>query len=298
MTGLSIVVVNWNTRDLLAACLASIQSHPPACAFEVWVVDNSSADGSAAMIRERYGDVRVIENQENVGFARANNQAICASAAKFVLLLNSDTVVNPGALTELVRFMQEHPGAGVAGAQLLNRDGSLQRSVQRFPTCISELMTVSGLFHQRTARTYEVPTQVEAVVGASMMVRRTAFEEVGLLDERYFMYTEEVDWCHRIHNAGWDVYIVPSARIVHVDGGSSGPIAADKLLWLSRGRLRFLSAIRPSWMIRLTHFGLRLIGAAKTLAWLAIGIASVGMRERASLKARANWRLATWRSLQ
>jgi GT2 family glycosyltransferase len=111
------------------------------------------------------------------------------------------------------------------------------------------------------------------------------------------MYTEEVDWCYRMRNAGWDAYVVPSARIVHVDGGSSGPIASDKLLWLSRGRLRFLSAIRPPWMIRLTHIGLRLIGAAKTLAWLAIGFAFASTSERARLKARANWRLATWRTL-
>lgn len=295
MTTLSIVIVSWNTRDLLAACLASIQRHPPVCAFEVWVVDNASADESAAMIREQFVDAHVIENQQNVGFARANNQAIRASTGEFVLLLNSDTEVQPSALSNLVSFMQQHPDAGICGAQLINLDNTLQKSVQSFPTLISELVVASGLGSHPIPTAYTSPRRVDAVVGAALLARRAAIDRVGLLDEAYFMYTEEVDWCYRFVQAGWNVFVVPDARITHVNGGSSKPIAIDRVLWLSKGRIRFLSQHRPAWQVLACTLGLRTLGVLKAVTWFCIGLARPASRNRAFLKSAANWRLARWR---
>ncbi|MEO6060329.1 MAG: glycosyltransferase family 2 protein [Thermoflexales bacterium] len=290
---LSIIVVNWNTRDLIASCLSSIGSHPPGCAYEIWVVDNSSNDKSIPFLRDTFPSVQLILNGSNLGFACANNQALRRCSGEFALLLNSDTRVGPGALSALARFMMDHPGAGVAGAQLVNPDGTLQQSVRPIPTCRSELMIASGLRHDRP-RTYQEPTEVEAVVGAALMARREAFDQIGLLDEGYFMYTEEVDWCFRFHEAGWKVFIVPEARVTHLDGGSSAPIALNKSLWLSQGRLRFLGQHRPAWMISATRLGLRLIGLIKTFYWTAIRVIRPAQRPRAHQKAQANWRLAKW----
>lgn len=226
---LSIIVVNWNTCELLAQCLQSLEDTIRDSSYEVWVVDNGSSDGSVEMVRERFPRTHLIVNMENVGFARANNQAIDCCRGRYLLLLNSDTKVLPGALGELVRFMDDHRGAGVAGARLLYSDGTFQASHSPFPTLWREFLMLSGLGRRLVRPRYpsygpEVEKgdqQVDYVEGACLLARREAIDQVGGLDERIFMYAEDVDWCYRFAQAGWEVWYLPQVRIVHYGGQSS-----------------------------------------------------------------------------
>ena len=226
---LSISVVNWNTRGLLEQCLDSIYANIHGLQFEVFVVDNASIDGSAEMVRERFPQVRLIENEVNVGFAKANNQAIRESRGRYILLLNSDTVVLPRAIGKMVEFMDEHSQTGAVGPMLLNPDGSFQSSYNDFPTLFSELITLVGLsrfvyspYHPSYSpqQSKEVG-EVDWVGGGCLLVRREAIDHVGLLDEDYFMYVEETDWCYRMNKLGWKVYYLPDVQIVHWGGQSA-----------------------------------------------------------------------------
>lgn len=243
---LSVIIVSWNTREVLRACLESVLCQETSAALEIWVVDNASHDGSAAMVRHQFPAVRLIENQENAGFARANNQAIAASSGRYVLLLNSDTVVHPGALDALLRFMEAHPEAGAAGPHILNPDGSQQISCYPFPTLARELWFLLHLDHLRPYGAYDMrrwntdqPRAVDAVLGACLITRRPILEQVGALDPAYFMYSEEIDLCFRIRQAGWRIYWAPQASIVHYGGQSTQQVAASMFMQLYRSKVLF-----------------------------------------------------------
>ena len=227
---LSIIIVNWNTRELLAQCLQSVEETTRDARFEVWVVDNDSSDGSVAMVRERFPHVHVIANSENVGFVQANNQALDRCQGRYVLLLNSDAQALPESLHKTVQFMDEHPRAGVTGVRLLNPDGTFQASYTPFPTLGREFLILSGLgrllirpaFPSYGPQTEEDAQRIEGYMeGAFLMARREAVDRVGGLDERIFMYAEDVDWCYRFHQAGWEVWYLPQAPIIHYGGQSS-----------------------------------------------------------------------------
>jgi N-acetylglucosaminyl-diphospho-decaprenol L-rhamnosyltransferase len=239
----SIVIVNWNTKALLADCLASIEANPPAGAYEVIVVDNGSTDGSVETVRESFPQVRLLVNGDNAGFAGANNQGIAHSSGAYVLLLNSDTVVRPGALEELLRFMEDNRGAGAAGARLLNPDGTLQDSCSPLPTLLREGMHLFHLdYHQRREMQSwgtEQARPVDVLLGACLLVRREALEQVGPMDEGYFMYSEEVDYCRRLQDAGWTLHWVPQAEIVHYGGQSTRQVATEMFLRLYAAKLRY-----------------------------------------------------------
>jgi len=245
---LSVVIVSWNTCDLLDACLRSVLMEAEAAklALEIFVVDNASTDQSVAMVRERYPGVSLIENKHNPGFAQANNQALMMVKGRYSLLLNPDTYVLPDGLGALVRFMDEHPEAGAAGARLLNANGTLQRSCSPEPTLVREAWRLFHLDDLRPHGAYamrkwsiETPRKVDIVQGAAMMVRSAVLEQVGSLDEGYFMYSEEVDWCTRIRHAGWQIYWVPAARIIHYGGQSARQIADAMFLQLYRGKVQY-----------------------------------------------------------
>jgi N-acetylglucosaminyl-diphospho-decaprenol L-rhamnosyltransferase len=229
MLDLSIIILNWNTRDLLAQCLKSLYDTMSNLDFEIIVVDNASTDGSAEMVRREFPQVRLIQNAENVGFARANNQAIRVSQGRCVLLFNSDAIATPGAIHSLVGLADAEPRAGIVGAQLLNLDGSFQASHTPFPTLWQEFLILTGLGRLLRGRWYPSygPEEdkgsqvVDYVEGACMLVRREAFEDVGGLDEGYFMYAEEVDWCYAMRQKGWQVWYHPAAKVIHLGGGSS-----------------------------------------------------------------------------
>jgi len=241
---LSIVIVSWNTTRLLENCLASILANPPTSPFETWVVDNASTDDSPRVVREKFPQVHLVENRENVGFARANNQAIPRCAGKYVLLLNPDTLVTSGALQALVDFLDEHPEAGAAGARILNPDGSLQISSHPRPTVPRELWR---LFHLDSFSPYaEYPPtkwemnqkqEVDLLMGACLLLRKKVLDQVGFLDEDYFMYSEEVDLCYRIQRAGWRLFWVPQAEVVHFGGQSTQQAPIAMFLNLYHGKI-------------------------------------------------------------
>lgn len=233
----SIIVVNWNTRTLLAGCLGSIAQSNDDLDVEVFVVDNGSTDGSREMVRQEFPDVNLITSTENLGFARANNRAIRVSHGRYALLLNSDTVVQPGALQAMVHFADQHPEAGVIGCRLLNADGSLQPSWAQFPTLWSEL--IGRNFRKRRPVIEDLAYRVDWVGGACLLARRKAIEMVGLLDEDFFMYSEEADWCFRMAKRGWAVYYFSGAEVIHFGGGSSRRAGDEMLVQLYRSKLLF-----------------------------------------------------------
>jgi GT2 family glycosyltransferase len=243
---LSIIIVNWNTCDLLDGCLSSIYTHPPADLFEVFVVDNGSTDGSVRMVMRRFPQVCLIENHVNLGFSRANNQAIKETTCPYILLLNPDTEVKQGALDTLIDFMDDHPEVGAAGSRLLNPDGTLQVSCYPEPTHSRE---VWRLFHLDKFHPYglypmhtwdsETPRSVEVLQGASLILRRQALDQIGLLDEDYFVYSEEVDLCHRLKTAGWRLYWVPRSLVIHYEGQSTQQVSKEMFMHLYRGKLLY-----------------------------------------------------------
>jgi N-acetylglucosaminyl-diphospho-decaprenol L-rhamnosyltransferase len=249
---LSVVTVGWNVRELLRNCLQSAQASLDASglSYEVWVVDNASSDGSADMVREWFPDVQLLANVDNKGFAAANNQGISHARGDCVVLLNPDTVVRGNALATLVRFLEESPSAGLVGPRLLYGDGSFQHSAFHFPGLAQAFFDFFPLHHRlvesrcngRYPRSlYEAgaPFHVGHPLGACMMVRREVLHQVGDLDEGFFMYCEEVDWAMRIQRAGWDVYCVPAAEVVHLAGQSTRQFRDEMFvaLWRSRFRL-------------------------------------------------------------
>lgn len=246
-TNLDIAIVSWNTRDVLANCLQSVYTTARGVSCQVIVVDNASSDGSPQMVRERFPQARLIENRENVGFARANNQAIAASDSEFVLLLNSDTLVQPNALKLLVAFMCYESSAGVVGAYVLNPDSTLQASFGKFPTLASESIKAWGLEARQPFVRWFGPAQpfsaesveTDWVIGAAMMLRREAVNQVGLLDENYFMYSEEIDLAYRIKKAGWQNFVVRDARIIHLGGQSTRRMPASMKAELFRSKTRY-----------------------------------------------------------
>ena len=243
---ISIIIVSWNTARFLENCLASIQANPPTSPFESWVVDNASTDDSPRMVREKFPRVHLIENRENVGFARANNQAIQRCTGKYILLLNPDTLVTSGALQALVAFLDQHPEAGAAGARILNPDGSLQISSHPRPTLPRELWR---LFHLDSLSPYaEYPLnkwktnqgqEVDLLMGACLLLRKEVLDGVGFLDEDYFMYSEEIDLCYRIQRAGWRLFWVPEAEVVHFGGQSTQQAPTEMFLNLYHGKIKY-----------------------------------------------------------
>ena len=271
---LSVVVVSWNVNDLLAACLSSVFSSLSATAldYEVLVVDNASSDGSPGMVRERFPQARLMPNPDNLGFAAANNQALAQASGRYMVLLNPDTVVRGDALGALVEFLDSRPSVGMAGPRLAYTDGSFQHSAFRFPSLAQVFLDFFHVHHRlydsrlngRYPRAlYEsgCPFAIDHPLGACMMVRRQALQQVGGLDEHFFMYCEEVDWAMRMKQAGWGVYCVPGAQVIHHAGQSTRQFR-DRMfvaLWRSRFRL-FAKHYGPvfNWVVqRIVRAGLR-----------------------------------------
>jgi N-acetylglucosaminyl-diphospho-decaprenol L-rhamnosyltransferase len=221
---LAIVILSWNTAPLLADCLRSIPAGAEGIDYQLIVVDNGSSDGSADMVACDFPGVHLIQNVDNVGFTRANNQGLQASQGRYTLLLNSDTLVPEGALPKLVRFMDERPEAGACGPRLLRPDGTPQPYAYGGDPTPAYLLArgLKQLLLRRYLHDWATSSiqEVDWVSGASLMVRREAVEQAGLLDEAIFMYFEDNDWCLRIRQAGWKVYYNPQVEIVHIGGQS------------------------------------------------------------------------------
>jgi N-acetylglucosaminyl-diphospho-decaprenol L-rhamnosyltransferase len=260
---LSVIIVNWNVRDLLRNCLNSLLASPGIAwgdhngfgvCGEAIVVDNASSDGSAEMVAAVFPRVRLVTSPENLGFARGNNGAIPLSRGRYVLFLNPDTEVVGNALAAMVACMEDHPEIGVLGPELRYGDGSLQSSRRRFPTFMMALFESTPLAwhwpNNAWARRYHmddvsIPTAesgvvqvVDWVVGAALLVRRATLDEVGGFDEGYFMYSEELDWCRRAVTAGWKVAYFAGAQIVHHEGKSSEQMIAARHIRFQTSKVR------------------------------------------------------------
>jgi GT2 family glycosyltransferase len=254
----TVVVVNWNSRDLLLDCLESVRRHADGIAAELVVVDNGSSDGSAEAARAAFPEARVVEMGWNAGFARGVNAGLAAAApARHRLLLNSDARLTPGALRALVGFLDARPDAGIAGALLLHEDGTPQHSAEAAPTLAGELLGKALLrrllpcrFPDRR-RIPEAPAEVETVLGACLLIRDEAVRKVGPLDERFFLFLEETDWCLSVREAGWKVFLVPAARVVHLQGRSNLPVRAAGRIEYHRSLYAFFRKRRGfvSWLL-------------------------------------------------
>lgn len=226
---ISIIIVNWNTKDLLLSCISSIHKNiSEILTYEVIVVDNGSKDGSVDAIKTIYPEVILIENEKNLGFAIANNIAFKKMRGRYALLLNTDCILTKGAVNELFTFMENHPDAGICCGQLLNQDGSKQNSFASFPCLLSYLTNESLLkiiwpskFPSKY-NSYSAPIKVDSCIGACMMIRKKALDEVGLFDEDYFFFFEETDLSYRMKKSGWNVYFIPFVKIYHIQGKSVG----------------------------------------------------------------------------
>jgi GT2 family glycosyltransferase len=247
---LSILIVNFNAEKLILRCLQAVYETIGSVDCEVIVVDNASTDHSADAVQNAYPQVRLLRNPENVGFARANNQAFRVARGRYFLLLNSDAFVHDGAIATLINFMESHLDTGAAGCRLVYEDGSLQRSCYSFPTPITELCQTLWLdrlfprspFFGKFKMTYwdfDSNRDVDWVMGAVMILRKEAVDQVGFLDEEYFMYSEEMDLCYRFKQAGWKISFVSEATAMHVWGGSSRQNKELAFIRLYKSRVLF-----------------------------------------------------------
>jgi GT2 family glycosyltransferase len=249
-TLLSIVVVTWNGKKYALECLESLRLVSPKLSAEIIVVDNDSNDGTPEAIRQEFPNVTLIENEANLGFAKANNIGVALSRGKYVCLINSDVVIPSGCLEKMVEFMESHPEIGVLGPKMRSPDGGIGASVMRLPTvwntlcCALGLHSVfprSGLFggFMMNGYAYDAVDKVEVLTGWFWMIPRKALQMVGLLDEDFFMYGEDIDWCHRFREAGWQVVFYSDAEALHYGAASSGNAPTRFYVEMRRANLQY-----------------------------------------------------------
>lgn len=279
----SVIIVNWNTRDILSNCLASIYSNTELEKFEVIVVDNGSVDKSVNMVREKFPQVYLIENKENRGFAAANNQGIRKAKGRYVLVLNSDTEVLDDAIAQTVKFADTHPEAAVVGCRVLNPDKTLQPTCFMFPSVLNLFLAATYLykifpkskFFGRERMSWwdrSDEREIDVVTGCFMLVRKEAIERVGLMDESFFMYGEETDWCYRLKNSGHKIMFTPSTEIIHYGGASSTQRSPEMRLQLSASILLFMLKHRSKCAYCLACLLTTLFFLMRIPYWLAIYI--------------------------
>ena len=230
---LSIIIVNFNTKDLLKKCLESIKL---SFNYEIIVVDNDSTDGSVQAINSlKFKNLKIIVNKNNLGFAKAVNQGIKIARGEKILLLNSDIVAKPDSINKLFEFAENHPQIGIVGGCLLNPDGSIQGSCFHLPTLLKvmkEFWFKGPSVLSKYAPLGDKPVEVEAVVGAVFLIPKKIVEKIGLLDERYFMYFEDLDYCRRVGQSGFKIYYLPTAEFIHAHGSSGKDMPGKTHQWL------------------------------------------------------------------
>jgi GT2 family glycosyltransferase/peptidoglycan/xylan/chitin deacetylase (PgdA/CDA1 family) len=291
----SIIIVNWNTKELLRDCLTSIFNQAGNVDYKVIVVDNGSIDGSPDMMKEAFPQVTLIENSENRGYAAACNQGIKIADGTYVLLLNSDTLICDSAVEKTVRYANEHPRVGIVGCQVWESQDKIMMTCFRFPSLTNVLLYASGLsklfkynhiFGRERMRWWrrDSERQVDVVTGVFMLVRREAIDQVGLMDEGYFFYSEEVDWCYRFAKAGWTRMFWPDARIIHVGGGaqSSRKVPEKAYVHLAKGKLRFFRKHRGFLCYLVARALLLVLFLLKYCLWTGASITTLKSGERAA----------------
>lgn len=284
---LSIIIVTWNAQSLVAECLQSVTTQIIGAGMEIIVVDNASTDGTPEMICREFPCVRLVRNEENLGFAKANNIGISLAQGDYILLINSDVNVLPGCLAKIHQFLQEHESVGLLGPQMLGRNREIRRSCMRFPTLwntlcracaadrISLISKVTGGSLMRDFA-HDKLRDVEVLNGWFWATRREALRQVGPLDERFFMYGEDVDWCYRFHAAGWRVVFYPAAQAIHYGGSSSAKAPARFYVEKHKANIQFWRKYHRGYQnvafaaIMLLSESIRVVGytAAWVLPWM------------------------------
>jgi N-acetylglucosaminyl-diphospho-decaprenol L-rhamnosyltransferase len=297
MIDVSIVIVTWNNASDIERCLDSLGGVEKGIKAHIVVIDNASRDATVEMVRARYPGARLIANKQNVGFAAANNQAFSATESRYVMLLNPDTTVDAGTIEALVSYMDRNPAAWVAGPVILNPDRSVQRSGVRFPTrwnilvetfFLDRLLPKSRLFgaHKEVYHDPGKPRFVDFLQGSALMVRREALEKVGGLDEGFFMYFEEADWCYRIREGGGEVHYAPVGSVIHFGGEAFAHFDERRLVYYHHSLLRFF---RKHYSTQRAA-GLRAILIVRSLirflVWVTIALAKPSQRDKALSSAR------------
>jgi len=299
MVDVSIIIVSFNTRDLLRKCLMSLQSGANGISSETFVVDNASDDGSAEMVEQEFRDVRLIRNDTNRGFAAANNIAMSQTSGRYIVLLNSDTEASQDAIPTLVHFMDDRPSVGYCGPRLVNKDGSHQASARRFPTVLSGAYSILGLTSRRVNSRHTLDLHLargdrddfaaDWLSGACLLVRSDVVAQIGQLDEGFFLYFEETDWCQRMANAGWEGWFVSAAEVIHLGGqsvrgdGDGRPFSGDHPVYWVRSRRRYMRRYH-GW------FGMWLSETIEVVLYAAIWLRHRwrrGQRSRAKAKSAA-----------
>ena len=294
----SVIIVNWNTKEFLRNCLRSVYECAGAVNYEIIVVDNASTDGSVKMVKNGFKDVIVIENTENRGFAAANNQGMAVAKGRYVLLLNSDTIVLENSIANTVRFADENMRVAVTGCQVLNPDGTIQRTCFKFPSILNMLLSSTYLYklfpksrffgrEQMTWWDRSDVRQVDVVTGCFMLVRREVIEQVGPMDERFFMYGEETDWCYRFWKNGWKIMFAPVGQIIHFGGQSAVKRPVAMIVQLRLSILKFVKKHYgwPSHLI--ARFLVALFFAVRLPVWLAMALVRPPVRAEAAIKMKA-----------
>lgn len=299
---LSIVIVGYNTRELLENCLRSVFENDFK-QIEVIVIDNDSSDGTGNMVREKFPDAIFIGNSENRGFAAANNQGIKLSKGKYVLLLNPDTIVNPGCFQKCYDFMEHNPETGICGCKILNPDGTIQPSMRDFhniKNCIFESLFFTKLFKESkvfgkyhgTSYDYAEIREAKVLLGAFLFIRRSLIKQIGLLDERFFIYSEETDFCFRSRQNNWKNMFFPDASIIHVRSSSTGKVKVRSFIYLHESLNKYLekhfSSLYASFCRIILFAGLVL----RILLWVFILILT--LRTKGSDRIAVYWNTALW----
>ncbi|HDQ45388.1 MAG TPA: glycosyltransferase family 2 protein [bacterium] len=315
---ISVILVNWNTRDLLRACLKSIFAQTPSLSCEVTVVDNASEDGSADMVQKEFPAVRLIQNTENSGFGRANNQGFRESSGAYVLFLNPDTEIRDRAIEKAVAFMETHPNVWLAGAKSVHHDGTIQVSTAYFPSLamiwtngvpLKIALSVFGPLRRllKTSAEYSdegftmtgnsESRRVDYVLGQFMLTRRDVLEKTGLFDESIFMYEEEADLCYRIHKAGGEVWYVPEAVILHHERRSIDQLPdafRHEVDWFLSARGRFMEKHHGKAMEVIFHAMTGFSSAVKLVLYAVLFLADRGKRRYLTRRLRYHGAIERW----
>ncbi|MBN1882154.1 MAG: glycosyltransferase family 2 protein [Deltaproteobacteria bacterium] len=296
----SFVIICYNNRTLIGDCIESIYRHVTDGDFEIFVSDNGSTDGSVEYIGETFPEVIIVENGRNLGFARANNAALRRASGEYYVLLNSDARLTAGAVAAIRDYMRSHMDVGVAGGALVHEDGSPQNSVAAYPSMMTEIgakFLLKALFPRKypgKLHRYVAVIDVDSIIGACMVVRGSAVKDVGMLDEDYFFFIEETDWCYRMKRAGYRVVAVPGATIVHLQGKTAGRYPVRVRIEYYRSLFLFMDKHRGRMYRALFILGIFIKNIVNLVANASVVCVTLGKNRRAVEKVRRSARITEW----